>query len=79
MFHGKTHYKWPFSIAILTLPEGTSSTNCAFRSKPLHPTPVVHAPWTFPRRRPRADRPPASPWRLKAARRNSEVFFLGST
>jgi hypothetical protein len=21
--NGKTHYKWPFSIAILTLPEGT--------------------------------------------------------
>ena len=24
IFNGKTHYKWPFSIAILTSPEGSS-------------------------------------------------------
>ena len=26
MFNGKTHYKWQFSIAILTLPEGKTMT-----------------------------------------------------
>jgi hypothetical protein len=50
MFNGKIHYKWPFSIAILTLPEGNQHDPPECES--LDPgvsvqvTQLPDAPWT---------------------------------